>query len=176
MSERGVVVMGVSGSGKSTIGALLASRLGWDFIDGDDLHSVANIRKMSAGTPLEDTDRWEWLDAVGDCFALPRTSGLVIACSALRRAYRRRILTRAPTTVFVQLSADEALLAGRLAERAHHFMPPQLLTSQLAALEPLGADEPGRIFMAGGRPEETTDRVVSYLASTQRKEVAHENR
>lgn len=136
-----IVVMGVSGSGKSTVGAALAARLGVEFEDGDDLHPAANIAKMSAGTPLTDEDRWPWLDAVGDWLAA-RPAG-VIACSALRRAYRDRIRAHAPAAYVVHLAGAQETIAARQAARRGHFMPPSLLASQFATLEPLAADEAG---------------------------------
>jgi carbohydrate kinase (thermoresistant glucokinase family) len=137
--EASVVVMGVSGSGKSVVGARLAAVTGRVFVDADDLHPPANIDKMMRGEPLDDADRAPWLDAVGDVLA---TGGVVVACSALRRAYRDRLLSRAPHAVFLELAADPAVIRARMGAR-DHFMPVALLDSQLAALEPLGADEPG---------------------------------
>lgn len=136
-----IVVMGVSGSGKSTVGAALAARLGVEFEDGDDLHPPANVAKMRAGTPLTDEDRWPWLDAVGDWLA-SRPAG-VIACSALRRVYRDRIRVRVPSAFVVHLAGDRETIAARQAARRGHFMPPSLVASQFATLEPLDADEAG---------------------------------
>jgi gluconokinase len=142
-----VVVMGVSASGKSTVGAELADELGVPFVDGDDLHPVANIAKMAAGHPLDDADRMPWLDIVGARLAAAEhQGGLVVACSALKRAYRDRIRAAAPGVVFVHLSGDPETLARRASERTGHFMPPSLLRSQLATLEPLAADEPGIVL------------------------------
>ena len=138
-----VVVMGVSGSGKSTIGAMLADALGVPFTVADDLHPASNVAKMAAGIPLDDADRWPWLAAVGRALAAAGSSGLVVACSALKHSYRDAIRAEAPTAVFVELDGSRALLAGRMSERVDHFMPASLLDSQLATLEPLGADEPG---------------------------------
>ncbi|WP_345763993.1 gluconokinase [Diaminobutyricibacter sp. McL0608] len=137
-----VVVMGVSGSGKSTVGALLAESLGAPFTDGDDLHPPANVAKMAAGIPLDDDDRWPWLAAVGRTLAAAGPDGLVVACSALKRAYRDAIRAEAPTVRFVELDSSPAVLAARMV-RPGHFMPPSLLASQLATLEPLASDEPG---------------------------------
>lgn len=138
-----VVVMGVSGSGKSTIGARLAAHLDVPFVDADSLHPAANVAKMSAGIPLTDDDRWPWLDAVGRALRDARETGLVMACSALKRAYRDAIRTRAPRTLFVHLAGSREVLLEHLRGRQGHFMPPSLLDSQLADLEPLGAEEHG---------------------------------
>lgn len=140
-----VVVMGVSGSGKTTIGALVAHGAGVPFLDADSLHPLANVRKMAAGTPLEDADRWPWLDTVGERLrdAEREGTGLVLACSALRRRYRDRIRRAAPGTVFLHLHGTPEVLASRLEGRSEHFMPASLLASQLDTLEPLGPDEPG---------------------------------
>ena len=138
-----VVIMGVSGSGKSTIGRPLAARLGWPFKEGDNFHSAANIAKMEAGTPLDDADRAPWLDAIAawiDGQAAAGQSG-VVTCSALKRAYRDRLTDGRPQVRIVYLSGSQALIAARLAKREHHFMPPSLLASQFAALEPPGRGE-----------------------------------
>lgn len=138
-------VMGVSAAGKSTVGTALALTLGVPFVDADDLHSDANRAKMAAGIPLTDDDRWPWLDAVGARLRDERDSGLVVACSALRRAYRDRIREAAPGVVFVHLTGTPELLAARAGARTDHFMPPALLESQLATLEPLEDDEAGLV-------------------------------
>lgn len=135
-----IVVMGPSGSGKSLIGAALAARLGAHFVDGDDLHPRANVAKMSAGRPLDDADREPWLDAVG--LVLVRQAPVVVACSALRRAYRDRIRLRCSDAWFAELVVPESQLRTRMSRR-DHFMPPALLDSQLATLEPLQTDEAG---------------------------------
>jgi carbohydrate kinase (thermoresistant glucokinase family) len=137
-----IVVMGVSGCGKSSVGIALAESLGARFIDGDDLHPEANKAKMSAGIPLEDSDRWPWLDLVSQALV----PGAVVACSALKRAYRERILAGAPNTFFIHLDGSREVLEQRLGARSGHFMPATLLDSQLASLEPLGSDEPGCVL------------------------------
>lgn len=137
-----VVVMGISGAGKSTVGLALAHKLGADFCDGDDLHSAANRTTMAAGVPLTDAQRSPWLDDVAAWLA-GQAGDAVVACSALKRAHRDRIRGAAPDSYFVHLHGDPALLAQRQSVRRGHFMPASLMASQLAALEPLGADEAG---------------------------------
>ena len=137
-----IVVMGVSAVGKTVIGRGIATRLGLPFVDADTLHPHENVAKMAAGTPLDDDDRWPWLDAVG-ATAADSPDGIVVACSALRRVYRDRIREHSPRAVFVQLTGSPQLLAQRAAERTDHFMPPSLLASQLALLEDLDDDEAG---------------------------------
>lgn len=141
-----VVVMGVTGSGKSTVGRTLADAFGWDFADGDDFHPAANVAKMSAGTALTDEDRWPWLDAVAAW--LGARDGGVMACSALRRSYRDRLRAAAPGIVFIHLAAPRSVLEERVARRLveeGHFAGPGLLESQFATLEQLGFDEPGGV-------------------------------
>lgn len=157
-----IVIMGVSGSGKTTIGHGLAAELQVPFVDGDDLHPAANVRKMAAGTPLTDEDRAPWLARVGE--VLGSASGIVIACSALRRAYRDAIRARAPDAFFVQLDVDPAELQSRVQSRHHRYMPASLLASQLAALEPLGDDEAGVHVDAAGEAPAVVARVVTALA------------
>ncbi|MDQ2067460.1 gluconokinase [Xinfangfangia sp. CPCC 101601] len=133
-----ILVMGVSGCGKSNLAAALAQALGAEFVEGDDLHPAANRAKMAAGTPLDDADRAPWLDRVAS--ALRDRAPVVVACSALRRAYRDR-LRQAGTLQILYLRAPEPLVATRLAQRQGHFMPSSLLASQYATLEPPGPDE-----------------------------------
>lgn len=132
-----VVVMGVTGCGKSTVGAALAGRLGWPFLDADDYHPPQNVAKMASGTPLIDDDRWPWLDRVADELRRIEVAGgsAVLACSALREAYRARI-ARAGDVRFVHLAGDPETIAARLAVRKHRYMPASLLASQFATLEP----------------------------------------
>jgi len=136
--SRPVVVMGVSGSGKTTVGAALADALGLRFVDGDALHPAANVAKMAAGIPLDDADRAPWLDAIGAVLA---AGPVVVACSALKRAYRDRLRAAAPGLQLVFLDGDPALLASRMTARPGHFMPASLLDSQLATLERPESDE-----------------------------------
>lgn len=143
-----VVVMGVSGSGKSTVGVALAQRLGVPFVDADTLHPPANIAKMAAGEPLDDDDRRPWLDMVGEWLAGHRDGG-VVSCSALKRKYRDQLRVHCPQVEFLHLAGSSALIGGRLAARTGHFMPAALLRSQFAALEPLGADEAGATIDIG---------------------------
>ena len=159
-----VCVMGVSAAGKSTVGAALASVLGVDFEDADDLHPASNRGKMASGMPLTDEDRLPWLDAVGARFRGRRTTGVVVACSALRRAYRDRIRSAEPDVVFVHLDGSRDLLASRAASRPGHFMPAALLDSQLATLEPLGADEIGLTVDLALPADELVAQVSDRLA------------
>jgi gluconokinase len=161
-----VVVMGVSGSGKSTVGAALAQRLGVPFMDADTLHPQANIAKMTAGEPLNDVDRYPWLEKVGEWLAGHRDGG-VVSCSALKRKYRDRLRMRCPRVEFLHLSGSPELIGGRLAARSGHFMPAALLRSQFDALEPLGADEVGATVDAGQDIDAIVDAFVAGSATRQ---------
>jgi gluconokinase len=143
-----VVVMGVSGSGKSTVGAALARRLGVPFADADTFHPQANIAKMAAGTPLTDDDRHPWLDAVGQWLARHGDGG-VMSCSALARRYRDQLRSHCPGIEFLHLTGSPELIARRQSGRPGHFMPSSLVQSQFDALEPLGADERGMAIDVG---------------------------
>jgi carbohydrate kinase (thermoresistant glucokinase family) len=160
-----IVVMGVSGCGKSTIGALIADRLDVSFVDADSLHSTANIEKMASGIPLTDEDRWPWLATVGGVLAAAHEAGVVVACSALRRSYREAILAEAPATVFVHLSGSREVLASRLEGRSGHFMPSGLLDSQFATLEPLAADEPGIVVDISPAVPEILANAITRIRS-----------
>ena len=132
-----IVVMGVTGVGKTTIGRLLAARAGCPFVEGDDLHPAANVAKMSAGQPLDDADRLPWLTAIAREIDLALAEGrtMVVACSALKRSYRQVLGGSDCRVIFVHLTGDPTLIASRIAGRKDHFMPPQLLASQYATLE-----------------------------------------
>lgn len=166
MPTQHVVVMGVSGSGKSTIGELLAQKLSATFIDGDLLHPDSNVAKMAAGTPLNDADRKPWLEAVGQQLAGAGDESLVIACSALKKSYRDLIRAADPTARFVLLDGPRELLAERLASRKGHFMPSTLLQSQLDILEPLEPDECGVVLDISEKPEELVRKAAAFLAVT----------
>jgi gluconokinase len=165
-----VVVMGVSGSGKSTVGAGIAVALGLHFIDGDALHSPASVARMRAGIALDDDDRWPWLDRIGACLADAARwpQGVAIACSALKRAYRDRIRAAAPGVRFVFLDGAAALIEGRMAGRTGHYMPSTLLASQLQTLEPPGPDESDVVRLAIELPaSDIVDRAVAALTATE---------
>ncbi|MFF2022608.1 gluconokinase [Streptomyces sp. NPDC058171] len=157
--------MGVAGTGKTTIGPLLADRLGVPYAEGDDFHPAANIAKMSAGTPLTDEDRWPWLDAIGE-WARGRTGvGGVVSSSALKRSYRDRLRTAAPDLVFLHLAGERSLIEDRMSHREGHFMPTALLDSQFATLQPLEPDEVGVVVDVAGDPGDITARSVVALAA-----------
>ena len=159
-----VMVMGVSGCGKTTIGDLVARELGVPFLDGDSLHPVENVAKMAAGTPLTDEDRWPWLATVGSELANAGNGGLVLACSALKRSYRDAIRDQAPDTVFLHLHGSKEVLGSRIEGRSGHFMPPALLDSQLATLEPLGADEAGIVVDVAAPVRQIVAEALEGLA------------
>lgn len=138
-----IVVMGVSGCGKSTVAASLAERLQLEMVDGDDLHLPESVAKMRAGIPLQDEDRWPWLERIGQCLDAPirQGQGRVVACSALKRVYRDRIRQHASRVLFVFLDGSADTIRQRMAARVGHYMPPELLASQLGTLERPTADE-----------------------------------
>lgn len=158
-----VIVMGVSGCGKSTVGELLGAELDAGFLDGDSLHPQANIDKMAAGQPLDDADREPWLREVGNRLGTVGNESMVIACSALKRKYRDLIRAQAPGTVFIHLHGSEELLTERMGSRPGHFMPVGLLQSQLATLEPLEADEFGLVLDIAQPPSELVQDAVAWL-------------
>jgi gluconokinase len=153
-----VLVMGVSGSGKNTVGEVLAERLGFEFIDGDDYHPAENVAKMAAGTPLTDADRWPWLDRLNSL--LKGKTNAVLACSALKAAYRERLRQGIHDFRIVYLEGSEALIAKRVAARKHRYMPASLLASQFAALEP---PRDAITVNVGGTPEEAVAEALRQL-------------
>lgn len=152
-----LIVMGVSGCGKSTIAIALSERLGLKMVDGDDLHSPESVAKMRSGTPLTDDDRWPWLDRVGDFLAQPHPRGHVLACSALKRAYRDRIRSKAGDVRFLFLAGPFDLIEKRLHQRVGHYMQPGLLASQFQTLELPQTDEADVITLP------ITDSVVDQV-------------
>ena len=155
--------MGVSGSGKSTVGAALAQRLRVPFADADDLHPSANIAKMSRGEALDDEDRLPWLELVGEWLAVHEGGG-VMSCSALKRKYRDQIRHHAPTVRFLLLEGTREVIAARQASRPGHFMPASLLTSQLAALEPLAPDEDGIVLDVDQSVDQIVQGYVDHMS------------
>ena len=159
-----VIVAGVSGSGKTTVGALLAGHLGWRFADADDFHPAANVAKMRAGIPLTDTDRWPWLRAIvtwmDECIG--QGEDAVLACSALKRSYRDELLDGRPARM-VFLAPDQEVLARRLAARHGHFFPEELLSSQFDALEPPAPDERVLTVVPADTPAATVDSIIALL-------------
>lgn len=166
MSATAVVVMGVSGSGKTTVAHLLARRLGWEFAEGDDHHPRANVEKMRAGVPLDDADREPWLRALARWIGEQEQAGTscVLTCSALKRRYRDLLREGNDAVWFVHVDVPETVLAERLAQRTGHYMPASLLDSQLATLEPLADDEPGITVPGTGEPGEVVDAALAALA------------
>ena len=157
-----VVVMGVSGSGKSTVGAALAQRLRVPFADADDFHPAENIAKMTAGHALDDADRQPWLEAIGRWLAEHRTQGGVMSCSALKRAYRDTLREHVPDVELLHLDGTREVIAKRQASRPGHFMPASLLTSQFQTLEPLEGDERGVVIDV----DQSIDAIVERYVST----------
>jgi gluconokinase len=157
-----IVVMGVSGSGKSTVGAALAGRLRVPFEDADDLHPRANIEKMTRGEPLDDSDRWPWLERMGEWLTAHATGG-VIACSALKRSYRDQLRHHCPDVEFLHLESGRDVIERRQAGRPGHFMPATLLTSQFETLEPLAPDERGVVVDVDGSVDEIVTKYLSLV-------------
>ncbi|NJQ16688.1 gluconokinase [Streptomyces bohaiensis] len=168
MSPTTLVVMGVSGAGKTTIAELLADRLGWPMAEADALHPQSNIDKMSAGTPLTDADRLPWLGIIRDWISERAATGAsgVVSCSALKRSYRDLLREAEGRVRFVHLDGSQELISGRLHLRTGHFMPPTLLASQFADLEPLGTDEDGVTVDLRRTPDEIVDAALAALGLT----------
>ncbi len=158
-----IVVMGVSGSGKTTIAAMLAERLGWRFLEGDAFHPAANVAKMKAGTPLADADRWPWLRAISA--AIGQGSDAVVACSALKRAYRDVLRADRDDVRLVYLKGDRALIARRMVLRTDHFMPTALLDSQFATLEEPDEGENPVVVGIDAESAEIVERILGGLRS-----------
>ena len=157
-----VVLMGASGSGKSTVAAELVRLTGWSFAEGDSFHSAANVAKMRSGVPLTDADRVPWLDTLAGWIGERERAGqpAIVTCSALRRSYRDRLRDGHPSVYFVDLDVPAAELAARLDRRVGHYMPRSLLDSQLALFEPLGDDEPGLTLDATGPPGQIAAEIL----------------
>lgn len=165
MFQGPVIVMGVSGSGKSSVGILLAEKLGLPYVEGDELHPKSNVEKMSKGTPLTDEDRWPWLDIIGERLAEGATSGIVITCSALKVIYRDRLRKAAGGKLaFVFLDGSKELLTDRMGHRTGHFMPLSLLETQLATLERPDSENGVVTVDIDATPEAITDTAIEGLS------------
>ncbi|HEV7754675.1 MAG TPA: gluconokinase [Mycobacteriales bacterium] len=160
-----LVVMGVSGSGKTTVARGVADALGWAYAEGDEFHPRENVAKMAAGQPLDDADRWPWLRAIADSIGAAEEvrENQVVTCSALKRSYRDLLRDGHPSVRFCLLDVSPAELRRRLESRRGHYMPASLLDSQLATLEPLGADEPGITVPADTDPDGVRAAVLDAL-------------
>jgi gluconokinase len=160
-----IVVMGVSGSGKSTVAAGLVDRLGWEFAEGDDFHPAANVEKMRAGIPLDDDDRWPWLRSLAAWIGEHEKAGrnVVVTSSALKRSYRDLLRDGHPSVWFAHVTADAELIRDRIEHRTGHYMPASLLDSQLATLEPLADDEPGARVSGVGTPPSVVTELLAAL-------------
>jgi gluconokinase len=158
-----LVIMGVSGSGKSTVAGLLAGRLGWDFAEGDELHPESNVAKMQAGQPLSDEDRWPWLESIADWIRAHTAAGTpgIVTCSALKKRYRD--VLRGEGVVFVFLEGSRDRISDRLASRNGHFMPPALLESQFEALEAPTEEENFISLSVSGTPAEVAQDIIAGL-------------
>ncbi|MFE4196717.1 gluconokinase [Paenarthrobacter sp. NPDC056912] len=162
-----LVVMGVSGCGKTTVGSLLGERLGRAFQDGDDLHPPANKEKMGAGIPLDDDDRKPWLEEIGRALRRSQDNGrpLIIACSALKRSYRDLLRRHTPAVVFIHLNGERETLLARMNARDHEFMPSSLLDSQLNTLEPLATDEKHVLADFTIAPTQLVEHICGQLSA-----------
>lgn len=160
------VVMGVSGSGKTSVGKRIAERFGAEFVEGDELHPTANVEKMAHGHPLTDDDRWPWLDRIGERLkeAVGKRRSVVVSCSALKKAYRDRLRSAAGRDlIFVHLAGDYDLLEARMKARPHHFMPASLLKSQFDALEDPAQEEGVVVVSVEGTRDEVVARAIGKL-------------
>ncbi|MEM9440239.1 MAG: gluconokinase [Pseudomonadota bacterium] len=169
--RQSVIIMGVCGTGKTTVGKALAQQLGCQFLEGDSFHPKDNVEKMRTGQPLDDEDRWPWLDHLGEAIATvgDNDAGAVASCSALKRAYRDRLRHHTGNhTLFVLLHGERDLLEQRLLERAHHYMPASLLDSQLAILELPAADERSLSLDVAATPCDLVRRIENELTSNNR--------
>lgn len=164
-----IVVMGVSGSGKSTVAKGIATTMRWDFAEGDEFHPRENVEKMASGQPLTDEDRWPWLRLIGDWISerVSRGESAVVACSALRRAYRDVLREGRPQVRFCHVLADPEVIEDRMGQREGHYMPASLLPSQLATLEDLEADEPGVVVPNEGSAADVLGRALRALRLVQ---------
>ena len=162
-----LVVMGVSGVGKTVVARALVARTGWAYQEGDDLHTEANRLKMAAGRPLDDDDRWPWLRRIAAWIGERESAGegAVVTCSALKRAYRDLLCGGHPSVRFVHLVADESVVTDRITHRVGHYMPASLLRSQLDTLQPLEPDEPGVRVEARGDPDAIAARALAAIAA-----------
>lgn len=165
MTHRHIVLMGVAGSGKTSVLHEIHRKIGWSIAEGDAFHPEANVAKMASGVPLTDEDRWPWLDRIVTWTSVEDAAGrnTLVTCSALRRAYRDRLREAPGRTEFVHLVGTPGLLAERIAARTDHFMPPALLPSQLATLEPLDADEAGIFVDIAPSTSEIADEIIQRL-------------
>ncbi|RZU63195.1 gluconokinase [Zhihengliuella halotolerans] len=158
-----VVVMGVAGSGKTTLAQMLAEELGWPYAEADEFHPRANIDKMRNGTPLTDEDRWPWLREIRDWMSRNQAGGTIVTCSALKHSYRDLLREADGDVVFLHVSGTPELLSERISQRSGHFMPPSLLPSQLSTLEPLTDDEPGAVLVNDKTPDALLDAALQVL-------------
>jgi gluconokinase len=160
-----LVVMGVTGSGKTTVAKEVARRLGWDFTEGDDHHPAANVEKMRTGIPLDDDDRLPWLLELAAWIGRHEQEGrsCVLTCSALKRTYRDILRDGHPSVWFAHVAGPQDLITARVSQRTNHYMPSSLVPSQFATLEPLQDDEPGRVIPATGSPEQVVDELLADL-------------
>jgi gluconokinase len=161
-----IVLMGVSGSGKTTVGRILSDRLGWRFVDADDFHPASNVQKMRSGTPLTDEDRWPWLDRLNTLLRVEQSNGrdVIIGCSALKARYRQRLSAGLADVRWVHLKGSFELIESRLKARRGHYMPPTLLASQFAALE---EPEEALVLDIGAEPQTLASQLIESLRPIQ---------